>query len=310
MKKFLRDFLFLCLILLLVSSLIEIALLYKTNPYSYKHQYVENHLNDIRVLIMGNSHTLYALIPDSMTKSAFNAALSGRYINYDIELIKKYIPRMDNIEVVVVPLDYFSFYLGREMENPKYFRYEKDMTNTQKCMHYKYMDIHAENIWYWSELLNSKLKYMSRFWDSPEDARECDSLGSQRLKLSKRKIGWESVKLPKLVNRTMEPNKIQYENLINLYKELGIVTHKKEVRLLLVSTPMYETYQNDMDSSIVNEMHEFAEKIIRSYPNIEYYDFSYDTRFTKDDFNDASHLSEIGAYKFTRIVDKIIQRID
>lgn len=307
MKKFIRNFLFFCSILLSISALIEIALLYKTNPYSYKHQYVETHLNDIRVLVMGNSHSLYALIPDSMTKCAFNTAISGRYINYDVELIKNYIPRMENIEVVVMPLDYFNFYLGRELQNPKNFRYEKDMTSTQKCMYYKYMEIPAESIWYWSELLNSKLNYMSRFWESPEVARECDLLGSQRLKLSRRKTGWESIKLPKLIDKTKEPNKMQCENLKNMYQELGRVTHEKGVRLLLISTPMYETYQKDMDSSVVIEMHEFAERLIRRYPNIDYYDFSYDTRFTKDDFNDASHLSEIGAYKFTRIINEIIQ---
>ena len=307
MIKFLRDILLFCLILLFVSAFIEIALLYKTNTYSYKHQYVESHLDDIRVLIMGNSHTLYALIPDSMTKKAFNTAISGRNIFYDVELVKKYLPRMNHLETVVVPLDYFNFYLGREIQNPKYFRFEKDMNSTQKCMYYKYMGIPAESIWFWSELLNSKLKFMSRFWESAAAARECDSLGSQRLRLIGRKTGWESVKLPKLIDKSIKPNQEELKRLYNLYIELARVTHQKDVRLLLVSTPMYETYQKDMDSCVVKEMHDLAERLCQRFPNTEYYDFSFDDRFTKDDFNDASHLSETGAIKFTYIINDIIQ---
>lgn len=307
MKKFLCNFIFLCFILLLVSSIIEIALLYKTNTYSYKHQYVESHLDEIKVLIMGNSHTLYALIPDSMTKKAFNTAISGRNIFYDVELVKKYLPRMNHLETVVVPLDYFNFYLGREIQNPKYFRFEKDMNSTQKCMYYKYMGIPAESVWFWSELLNSKLKFMSRFWESAAAARECDSLGSQRLRLSGRKAGWELVKLPKLIDKSINPNQEKLKQLNDLYNELCSVSNQKDVRLLLVSTPMYKTYQKDMDSCVVNEMHEFAYSLCQKYPNTEYYDFSYDDHFVKDDFNDASHLLESGAIKFTHIINDIIQ---
>ena len=293
---------------MIVSAIIEIGLLYKPNPYSYKHEFVKSHLNEIKVLIMGNSHTLYSLIPDSITKYAFNCAISGRDIYYDVELTKKYIPHMESVEVVIVPLDYFSFYFGREKQNPKYFRYEKDMSLTQKCMHYKYMDIQAESIWYWSELLNSNQKYMSRFWESTQTAIDCDKLGSKRLRLSQRKPNWELVKLPKIIDKSIKPDQKKIKFLNDLYQELCMITYQNNVRLLLVSTPMYETYQKDMDSTLIKEMHEFAKRLIQKFPNTEYYDLSFDDRFAHNDFNDASHLSETGAIKFTRIFNEIIQK--
>ena len=37
-------------------------------------------------------------------------------------------------------------------------------------------------------------------------------------------------------------------------------------------------------------------------PNVEYYDYSTDERFIDEDFYDASHLTDIGANKFSKIV--------
>ena len=127
------------------------------------------------------------------------------------------------------------------------------------------------------------------------------------VKISERKTGWELVKLPKLIDKSIKPDQEKLRHLNDLYNELCWVSHQKEVRLLLVSTPMYKTYQKDMDSCVVNEMHDFAERLCQRYPNTEYYDFSFDDHFTKDDFNDASHLSETGAIKFTYIINDIIQ---
>ena len=62
-----------------------------------------------------------------------------------------------------------------------------------------------------------------------------------------------------------------------------------------------------MNKDVVKEVHDFAAKLKKEFPNVEYYDFSFDNRFVPEDFNDASHMSELGAAKFSKIMKIIIE---
>ena len=306
MKKFILNFIYVCVIILIVSIAIEIALLYRTNMYSYKHKYVMTHLNDINVLLMGNSHIANGLIPDSIGYGVFNTATSGRPAHYDIELLKQYVPQIRNLKVVVMPLDYAKFYLGRERPNPRFIQRTTDRENSARCVYFKYMNV-KDDFWYWSEILNSKDNFMHRFIEDPEQARCCDSLGYQILKISKRRANWEHGHLPKLVDYSMPKNMKNYNLLYEEYSTIAKITQQKNVRLILVGTPLYKTYHEDMNKDVVKEVHDFAAKLKKEFPNVEYYDFSFDNRFVPKDFNDAGHLSEFGAAKFSKIMKGIIE---
>ena len=191
-------FLLFSLILFAVVVSIECFLLFQINIYSYKRQYVETHIDDIQVLLFGNSHIDQAIDPCFICSGSFNFAIQGRSKIYDMELAKRYIPQMRNLKVVIMPLDYFDFHFGRVVNNAIE---KKDLDNdkyssTYKCMYYKYMGIHVDGCWYWSEVLNSKLNYMTRFFKSYEDARECDSLGYVRYEKDRRRQGWQYERLP------------------------------------------------------------------------------------------------------------------
>lgn len=83
---------------------------------------------------------------------------------------------MKNLKIVIMPLDYFDFHFGREIKEKVNVGKDKYLS-TYKCMYYKYMGIHLDGWWYWSELINSRLNYMSRFFMNAKETRECDSLG-------------------------------------------------------------------------------------------------------------------------------------
>lgn len=267
-----------------------------------------SHLNDINVLLMGNSHIANGLIPDSIGCGVFNTAISGRPFYYDTELVKQYIGKMRNIKTVIMPLDYFSFYMGRERRNPRNPRkiISNQMDDTYRCMYYKYMNVPAD-IWYWSEIINSKLNYMHRFLETPKKESLCDSLGYSILKLSKRDENWEYRGLPLLIDSSLPKNIMDYNFLYEEYSTIAKITQQKNVRLILVGTPLYKTYHEDMNKDVVKEVHDFAAKLKKEFPNVEYYDFSFDNRFVPEDFNDASHMSELGAAKFSKIMKIIIE---
>jgi lysophospholipase L1-like esterase len=90
------------------------------------------------------------------------------------------------------------------------------------------------------------------------------------------------------------------ENLSNL---TGILEFCKarSVRVVLVTTPTYHTYYDNLDAGQLGEMHSTIDSLKQQY-HIEYYDYLKDTRFVADDFWDGDHLSDVGAEKFTKIL--------
>ena len=66
MGEFIKRVMVFSLILLALLLSIELLLLRQINLYSYKREYVENHINDIQILLLGNSHIECGLNPEYM----------------------------------------------------------------------------------------------------------------------------------------------------------------------------------------------------------------------------------------------------
>jgi len=56
-------------------------------------------------------------------------------------------------------------------------------------------------------------------------------------------------------------------------------------------------------------MYELTHKFVQEN-NLPYFDYLKDPRFKADDFYDSNHLSDVGAIKFTKILDKDIRSIE
>lgn len=309
MNKFILNILYFVFVLLIVIIGIECLLLFQTNIYSYKRNYVENHINDIKVILLGNSHVDQNLNPQWIGDSVFNFAIQGRDKKYDVALAKKYIPQMKNLKVVIMPLDYFDFHFGREVKEIKEdVNAGKDKySSTYKCMYYKYMGIHLDGWWYWPEIFNSRLNYMNRFFMTAKEARECDSLGFVRYGIEKRRQGWKYERLPVQIDISKERNIEMYKHLFMNYMTIAQMSLNQGARFVLLATPVYKTYQKGMNQSIIIEIDDFVKKLKRVCPNVEYYDFTCNKSFFDEDFYDASHLSDSGAKKFSTLVSEIVQ---
>ena len=302
MRKFIHNVTIFGIILLLMNVAIEFLLFLRPNEYSYKRTYVEEHINDISCLLLGASHIDGQLTPNILGDGVFNMAIKGRGSIYDVELAKRYVPQMSQLKILIISLDYSRFYFGREKDNPNDKKKLSVNQNTYKCMYYKYMGIRVDGFWYWSEMLNSKLDYMKRFLKNDEKARGCDSLGYVKRRLSKRKDGWENWFLPKIVDPTIVANRKKQERLYTHYCTLAELAKNQGAKLVLIFTPLYKTYNDATNPAVLQEMASFVASLKQKYPNVEYFDYSTDERFVDEDFFDASHLTDIGATKFSYIV--------
>lgn len=304
MKRFITDILLFALAFLLACLGVELLLLVKTNHYSYKRDYLEHHLDDISVLLLGNSHIEEGLQPSLIADSAFNMAILGRTPVYDMELAKRYLPQMPNLKVVVMPLDYNDFYLGRKLNPPEGVTpFERSM----RCMYYKHMGIHSvDGFWYWPELVNVRPNIFYRLIKPADEIRECDSLGFYPLKFAGRKQGWEQRVLPDSIDRARGIDSVELAALTGCFEVIARLASERGARLVLLSSPMYKTYQALMEPALLSDKDAFVKRLQQRYPRVEYYDLARDSRFGEHDFFDASHLTEQGAAKYSAIVADII----
>lgn len=306
MKRFILSLAGFASILLLMMAIIEVGLLYRPNLYAYKRQYLDRHADDIKVLLLGSSHIEEGIKPELIGDGTFNLAISARLNKYDAALAEMYVPRLKNLKVLVMPLDYTNFSFGRvkKIKNaPKGI----DLSSTCSCMHTKYMGTRVDPVWYWSEILNSKLNFMSRFWNRDEKVlQECDSLGYIALDIKDRQPGWEHYSKPSGIDPTMPIDSAQYNAKFAEYETIAKVTAEAGIRFLIITAPVNEHYKQAMDSTITGDMLRFVGKLKQKYPHVEFYDFTYADGFEADDFHDASHLNDPGAVKFSRLLANVI----
>ena len=234
-------------------------------------------------------------------------AISARLNEYDAALAEKYVPGMDSLEAVIMHMDYSTFLFGRLKHNEQEVNTGAfSLMGTCHCMHTKYMGIHLKPFWYWSEILNSKLNYMSRFWNKAEKILECDSLGYCGLDVNERLTDWEYRNLADDFDPTVPINQETYDKLWNVYGTIARVTQQRGARLILIQTPVYKTYQDAIHPDALRDIESFVQKLQQEYPNVEYHSFLFAEGFLPEDFNDSSHLTSTGADKFSRMLYDVI----
>ena len=60
----------------------------------------------------------------------------------------------------------------------------------------------------------------------------------------------------------------------------------------------------------IKEMQACVDTMRSVYPELEYRNYLADSRFTDDDFLNSSHLSEVGAEKFTKIIRNWVEGLE
>jgi hypothetical protein len=288
---------------------VELALLTKPNVYSYKRKYVENHLNDISVLLLGNSHIEYALIPEILGDSVFNFAIKAKDWYVDVELAERYIPQMCNLKMVVLSYSYHDFDFGRSNLNRNGNKKELVVRNTSKCMQTKYLGIKQHGYRYYSELLCSGERFMKRFKYSKNTRDFCDSLGFVKIDLSSKTKTWKKQCVPGIIDTIKHRDNIAFADYMHGLKRITELCHAQGAKLILVSAPVYQTYQNAISEMVLKEMRGVADSLNTFYGNVEYYNFLFMKGLEDDDFIDAGHLTETGALKFSVVFrDSVLVR--
>ena len=270
------------------------------NEYKYKNDWMEQHVEEVETLILGNSHTQVGLNPVFMGDHTFNLSIAGQDYLYTHFLFFKYVKKLKHLKTLIIPVSYFSFYKDLHGDNSvtmqelyyriymgsPYHRY--DITYNMESLYYKPLLGKLRNLY------NSNYRWCPKGW-------------SPWLKSDKSPI-WNSCHVNKALARLNFAH--SYIHVSENYRQLADIAdycNHHGIKFVLVSTPQTKEYNGCLNEKQIENTQKTIKKLQRQYV-VEYYDFREDYRYKDDDFFDQSHLSEIGAEKFTKNLMSCIQR--
>lgn len=260
------------------------------NEISGKYNFVKQHKDEIKILLMGNSYFENGVNPKLIGDSVFDFAMSGRWIHYDNELLKIFIPKMSNLHTVIYPMGYSKIY--EEYSKVPYSNQHQNDFFHEKYMHVWYNRF-PQNIDRWFAI-----KYSDRiglkYWYVLTDSTCYKRMGYKPLYgcyVVNEQIKFQDITQVKKANKIVK----EYTNyLISMAK----ICKEYNIRFIVVTPPCHNVFNEHITNVGINTMYDVIENVRRFAP-IEYYDYLLDGTFRADTlYHDSSHLNSIGADKF------------
>ena len=120
--------------LMLFIVFAEIKLSFIPTTYEFKRKNFETQLENIEILILGNSQAFGGINPEYLSVYGFNLCNNSQTLYYDTEITLKYLQKMPKLKYVLINISYFSFWHILEDSHEPW----------RKNFYYKYWDIKPE----------------------------------------------------------------------------------------------------------------------------------------------------------------------
>jgi len=305
MKRFLLRFLLFVLPIFLIILFAEIKLSAIPTTYEFKKKSFEAQLENVEILILGNSQAFGGINPEYLTRPAFNLCNNSQTFYYDAEITQKYLSELPKLKYVLINISFFSFWHIMEDSHEPW----------RENFYYKYWDIRPEEagpvfINKFSHLSIYSPKTVLKLFFSPEnDVNFFEVYNSNGWALNDTtrnyKINKEEAqgRIALFTKQYIHKNRIIQNN--HTIEKLLSSLNKIGVTPIFFSTPLPSVFSSMIPSDILSENDQILDDLCDRY-GCTYYDYSNDERFIKADFIDVNHLNFVGAEKFSRIINNEI----
>ena len=273
------------------------------NDYSFKSSILREKASDIKILVLGSSHSYYGINPKYFDKSAFNVSHVSQSYNYDDFIFNKYLPTLYSLEYVILPISVFSplsegLDSGKESWRSKYYSIYYDC-NYHKWYDYKYRYLFSSiNDFYTKNFLVQFIYHNDR-----EIYVDTNGFALEKKKVTDfKKDGMNVAKRHTIKDLddtlSYKKNKEFCQNIVDECKSKG-------VKVLLVSTPTTVEYFTNINPRQIKIMEDYGKELAKN-DNVKYINLLKSPLFNNEDFFNSDHLSHKGAKKLTLLLNDTI----
>jgi len=302
MKDLILKLILFILPIILIGAGMEILLRKIPNDYLYKKIQLEKHANTVETLILGGSHAYYGIIPDYLESNSFNLAYDSQFLNFDRILLKKYIDSLPNIKNVIIMIAYptlsHRYNEGDEVYRKfNYFRYY-DLDPPPKNWYQKY----------YFELFRLPFKKnFQRIISYLRGEEMIHSTVKGWCLEGKKEISKNLEQSALHTAKLLENNSMDFTPGLRELNDIFFMCEQRKVKVYLITFPTWEGFRELINMKKFDKMIETCETLADQNKNVEYYNFTDDSRFTREDYYDSDHLNDEGARKFTLIINELIK---
>ncbi|MCX6208669.1 MAG: hypothetical protein NTZ59_04000, partial [Bacteroidetes bacterium] len=271
-KILLKGFIF-SLPLILMAGLVEYKLrtAHTVSSYATKKYYIEQQLDSIETLVVGNSQMFNGIDVGCFSSKSFNLANVSQTLYYDRQLTLQYLPKLPKLKTVIIGISYFSFFYEL-CDIQEHWR--EDFYAT----HYNIAGCKKQN---------SNLLYLTTYQPQQAFTLACNlfkDAGAATIfyngyqpKYQQKEIsdssGLQRVNIHNTENYTNR--RLEIENNLELFiKQL----HSQNINVVFVTMPVYNTYYKYCNTAVIQHNTQLINTLCKKY-SCRYLNFFTDARF-------------------------------
>ncbi|MBP3762733.1 MAG: hypothetical protein J6I49_02510 [Bacteroidales bacterium] len=254
------------------------------NRYTCKYDYLQSHLEDISVLMLGNSLFEHGMPPYVFGDSAYCFAMASRSIVHDAQLAEHFVPLMPNLRVVMLPLSY-------NMRGAYLNGFEHKVSYD----YHRYMHTRDEQF---PQSLISSSAFLSNSFTFRKCRREACMLGLQGyLPFEGRMDRGDGG-----AGRYHPPHQSGIDVTTGYLMRIAAVCHRQGVRFVLLTPPFHDSFLAEATPDGVANLQRMANRVGEQHP-VEYHNYIADPDFRADSlYWNWNHLNFLGAERFAQRV--------
>ena len=304
MNRFIKTIILFFIPIVIFLLVLETITWHIPNSYSYKYCYIKQHGSNIEAIAIGHSQLYDGFKPESFAYPSFNLSNSAQTYFDNYYLLNEVLKYLPNLKMVIMPIGYMNVDIKESV----------DLFSERACYYYKYMNIDYDRklpLKERFECLDVKraIQKCLLYYVQHGDVVGCDSMGRRNTNtLANRKHDLGYDRMLEMYTVT-SPDSTDYCIGLGEYLEKSLeLLNNYNIEVVLVSPPYY------WDSGF-KEVNYAQKRFIKSYIcqlqnsyKFYYLDLESDSSFTYDDFFNETHLSELGAEKFTKLLNDTVSK--
>jgi hypothetical protein len=306
MRVFLKKFVLFLLPLFLLFVVLEIRLNQIPTYLSQKKEYLEAQLEEIEIISTGLSYG-DSINPQYLDRKGFNLFNDAEDLYYDVKVIEKYLARMPRLKLVILPISYFSLEYrldrGPWAWRAPFYQFvfnipPQDPISLFNPSFYSYTAAYG-----WREVLNYiKSSFASNITNQMhrdgwrEVGTKAISDSPESVRAGKQSI--EYIETLLMDFKTGEKN-------LQLVSDFIETCQSRNIHIILITPPVSHYYYDNINPKKYQAMQEDINQLVEKY-NLTYHNYLKDPRFATADFYSIDHVNDLGAEKFSRILNEVI----
>ena len=298
--------------LILISSFFfcgEFYLRSLPNDFKLKNQYLEEHADDLKVVVLGASTVSMGIKPAYFDlQPAYNFGYVSQSYDFNLLILSKCFDQMDSLKYVILDMSWNQPWNCKNGNND---------INKNKFYHL-YYGFPCSSIEF--EMLASVKELFHRI--SPSDRKEAmqtiDDDGYQSgyyEDIPYNEASWAasaSWSVEQCAKRQRDKFAASmYKESVGYMCRIIELCRKKNVQVMMVTPPAMKMFYDNLDTKQIIILYHLADSLEHVYDNVHYMDyFRSDSLFSGDEMYNPTHLNPRGAKKFTLMLNDTINKLE